>query len=132
LLQNCEVLEKPYANKRQLDLLFLNHQSQTINYFEIKTNIDSDAEKLDAVAQKIAEVEKHFKASTYLNYTFQSGILCPTNVSDSGLTYSKAKLPIFSLRDFINCLNIGITEQELAEMVELIRLQIATKLPTSP
>ena len=116
---NCTLINRKFAKGKQIDLLFTNKLVKTAYYFEVRTNIDNDTEKTPATAYKIEEVRKHISSlSEYSGYTVVYGILCPTNLSESGITYGK-NINVYSLSDFLGF--IGTPVSELSDIVKSIR-----------
>jgi hypothetical protein len=106
--------------KKDVDLMFIDKQTKTIYYRELKANIDLDTEKLPATTDKIKIIEQHLKAQ-HKGYSIDSGILCMPVYSKEALgdrlqkkvdMYNKSNVKVQFANDLFTILGLSITEAE--------------------
>lgn len=114
-IKNLELLEcgiQVINNvKKDIDLSFKDTKNNIIYYYEIKSNIDLDSEKIIATIEKCKYIEKYLK-NKYENYNVISGILLWTIYDVKDLNNSKIKIfekneiSVYYMSDFLKTIDI--------------------------
>ena len=126
LTENCDVIPISHYVKNQLDLVFVNHLTKTIYYFEIKTNIENDSEKITAVKSKMLNIKNNISnidnIKDYIDYELICGLLCPTKVFNEEATTSKygKDTTVYSLSDFLKFCSISTDTFNISNLIDLI------------
>ena len=114
----CHIIDD--GKKKDLDLLWADHNLKIIYYREAKGNIEMDTEKIPAMISKINNEIKGYVTNKYPEYSIDIGVLSWSVYSRSilkkGLSHIKKiegkgiKVDHFS--DFLNLVNIDWSEED--------------------
>jgi hypothetical protein len=114
----CHLFDDRFLNGNQIDLFFINNKTGILYYFEVKTNVNNDSEKVLAVIDKINSV---IKAKEISAKEFKYGILCPTNINEKNTFYKNSNIQIYSLSEFLDFVGIIYTKEQLQNIVFKLR-----------
>lgn len=105
--------------KKDIDLIFMNNQTKTIYYRELKGNIELDTEKLPATIDKCKEIESSLKIK-FPDYHINFGILNWSVYNRSKLTAGMSHIKTFEtegvkidhMEDFLKVIEIPWDEND--------------------
>ena len=110
----CGIKKFVDNTKKDIDLFFKYIKKKIIYYYELKSNINLDSEKLPATVNKCEEIKKHLK-NEYKDYKIVYGILNWMEYDKKNLNkkkknlvkkYTNKNIVIYYFSDFMNQLNI--------------------------
>ena len=131
-LLTCGV-QKINNKKKDIDLIFINKEKKTINYRELKGNIELDTEKLPATINKCKEIEISLKTK-YPEYNIDFGILNWSVYNRSMLTaglshiksFEKCGIKVDHMGDFLSQINIVWSEKDYYSYFRILGTKIIT------
>jgi len=108
------------GKSKDIDLLFINKETKTIHYRELKSNIELDTEKLPATYNKIVKINEYVKKE-YPNYEVDSRLLnwsvynkdvLPKKYNTKITKCNEAGVRVSWPVDFFNIVGADISEQD--------------------
>jgi hypothetical protein len=132
-LMNCGI-QNINNKKKDVDLIFMDIEYKIINYYELKSNIELDTEKLPATINKCKEIENSLK-ETYPDYKINCAILnwsvYDRKILTSGLSnikaFEKGGVKIHHMEDFFNIIKIYWSEEDYYSFFRKIGSKIDEK-----
>ena len=116
LLQcGVQIVNENIKKKKDIDLIWANHNSKTIYIRELKGNIELDTEKLPATFEKIKNDIQTFIQSKYPDYTIDIGIL-------NWSVYCREELTT-CLSHIKKCQDNGVKVEHMGDFLKLIDFQ---------
>ena len=120
IITSCPKLELLVCGVRDLgdiradvDLVWLDHERQTLYYRELKGNIEMDTEKVPAMLHKITHIVKPYFKETYPDYDINCGVL-------NWSVYSPDDVPKKNQRRFTDWKEQGVQLDTFSDFLSLV------------
>jgi hypothetical protein len=128
-------IQKINNKNKDVDLIWKDDLVTTIHYFELKSNIELDTEKLPATINKCKEIKSSLEID-YPNYIINCGILnwsvYNRQILTSGLSniksFEKNGVKIYHMGDFLHLINIEWAEDDFYSYFTGVGTKINTYL----